>query len=67
MARLVKHEKQSPFIVPEGTQLPVAICACGLSKNKPFCDGTHRGTRDENPGEVYVYDESGRVKIPNSY
>lgn len=19
-------------------------CACGLSKNQPFCDGSHRGT-----------------------
>lgn len=67
MARLVKHEKQAPFVVPEGTKLPVAICACGLSKNKPFCDGTHRGTRDEEQGEVYMYDESGRIKINNMY
>lgn len=21
-----------------------AWCACGLSKNQPFCDGTHKGT-----------------------
>lgn len=20
-------------------------CACGLSQNQPFCDGSHRGTR----------------------
>ena len=26
----------------EGRQV-VAICRCGLSNNKPFCDGAHKG------------------------
>jgi CDGSH iron-sulfur domain-containing protein 3 len=55
--------------IPEGTELPLYICACGLSKNKPFCDGSHKITRDENPSDVYVYDGNGkdRVRVVNQY
>jgi CDGSH-type Zn-finger protein len=57
MARIVRHEENGPYEVPEGTELPVWICGCGLSKNKPFCDGSHKKTRDEG-ADVYVYDEN---------
>jgi CDGSH-type Zn-finger protein len=63
MARLVKLDAQSPYEIAAGTELPVYICACGLSKNKPYCDGSHKKTRSETPGDVYEYDASGNAKV----
>ncbi len=68
MARLVKHDKNAPYRIDEGqAKFPIWICACGLSKTKPFCDGTHKKTRDEAPDGTYVYDEQGRVRIGTEY
>ena len=39
---------------------------CGLSANQPFCDGSHKRTRDEEEGKTYLYDEEGhRTEITN--
>jgi CDGSH-type Zn-finger protein len=59
MARIVKLEatgpvKIEPSEIPEGKAL--FICACGLTKKFPFCDGSHKPTRDEEPGCCYRYD-----------
>ena len=35
-------------------------CACGLSKNQPFCDGSHKLTKPEEAGKLYWYDEAGK-------
>jgi len=34
------------------------ICKCGLSKNQPYCDGSHKLTKDEEPGKLYWYDDA---------
>lgn len=68
MPRLVKHDLNAPYKIEEGqVKFPIWICGCGLSKNKPYCDGTHKKTRDEAADAVYVYDEQGRVKVGTEY
>ena len=37
--RLIDHEHQ-PFAV--SGQDNIALCRCGVSRNRPFCDGSHR-------------------------
>jgi len=37
---LLFDEEGNQIPTPEGR--PYSLCRCGLSKNKPFCDGTHR-------------------------
>lgn len=63
MPRIVKLDQCAPYEIAEGTELPVYICACGLSKNKPFCDGSHKKTRDENAADTYQYSDTGRALI----
>lgn len=38
--KLVDHEGNE-FTLP-AEKPAVALCRCGRSKNRPFCDGTHR-------------------------
>ena len=39
--QVVDHDGK-PFIIPAGKET-IALCRCGASKNKPFCDGAHNG------------------------
>jgi CDGSH-type Zn-finger protein len=38
--RIVDH-LGNEFVIPPGKDT-VALCRCGQSKNRPFCDGSHR-------------------------
>lgn len=38
--KIVDHQGNE-FAVPPGKDT-IALCRCGHSKNKPFCDGAHR-------------------------
>ncbi len=55
MPRLVRHDADGPIRI-DPQDKPVFVCGCGLTKNFPFCDGTHKACKDETPGVVSVYD-----------
>lgn len=64
MARVVRIERDGPYKIEPGTYdpaKPLWICGCGMTRNPPFCDGTHKTCKAEAPGKTYRYDEQGNV------
>lgn len=55
MPRLVKKTAHSPHQVGDKF-----ICMCGLSKNQPFCDSSHKKTLNEDEKKLYWYGEDGK-------
>jgi CDGSH-type Zn-finger protein len=41
VVKVIDHQGNE-FVPPPGKDV-IALCRCGQSKNKPFCDGSHRG------------------------
>ena len=61
MARKVVKTAKRPFeITPQKES--VHICMCGLSKNQPFCDGSHKAIQNEPENEMFEYDQEGHQK-----
>jgi len=60
---MVEHDLTGPHKLEKGGDI-IWICACRLSENKPSWDGSHKKTRDKEPGALYVYDAQGRVTVP---
>lgn len=59
MARKVIKTAKKPFVLSPQKE-SVHICMCGLSKNQPFCDGSHKKIQDEPENDMFEYDQDGR-------
>jgi|APTNR8051073442_1049403.scaffolds.fasta_scaffold13430_3 CDGSH-type Zn-finger protein len=62
MSRLVTFAASGPFeLKPQ--QRSVWLCQCGLSQNRPFCDGSHAIAQKEQAGTLCIYNPVTQRKI----
>jgi len=57
MPRLIRLDATSPIEIPP-QKTSAWICACGLSRNPPHCDGSHKKCDKTEPdaSKLYLYD-----------
>ena len=63
MTREVTHTADGPAKLDDddmGEDGLIFVCECGLSDERPLCDGSHRATSDEEEGTRYKYDGDDR-------
>jgi CDGSH iron-sulfur domain-containing protein 3 len=63
MARIVTSTHDQPIEITVGGESKW-ICMCGLSKDKPYCDGSHAQCAGEEHGKWYRYENGKRVEVP---
>ncbi len=60
MPRYIYSDRDGPIRI-DPQDKPVFICGCGLTRNFPFCDGSHKNCKREDPNKIYIYDQQGRI------
>ncbi len=62
MARIVIFkDKQPKEIDIDGKR--IWICNCGLTKNWPYCDGSHALAMTEEDKKLYLYENGKRKEV----
>jgi CDGSH-type Zn-finger protein len=61
MTRILERSETGPIAIAKEsvTGTHIHICRCGLSKSQPFCDGSHKITREERGDELVRYVRDG--------
>jgi CDGSH-type Zn-finger protein len=70
MSLEIKGRENGPLLIPAGATYTdadgnpqttpgsnIALCRCGASANKPFCDGSHRKINFEAPEIILILND----------